>query len=801
MVKLHYLWQYVKLAVSFCRILIYNLVMNPKLSKLVAKSPTGPGVYKFLDEKGTVLYVGKAKSLRKRLQSYVRPSAKHAVKTESMLEAAESVEWALTNSELEALILEDNLIKELQPKYNILFKDDKTFQYIKITVQKDYPEVLTVRRIEKDGAKYFGPKTSGLDVQRIMESVQRIFKLCSQRNITLDPKGTPMHGSKVAVKVGGVSSKRPCLDYHIKRCSGPCVGMVTPGEYGVQIQAAMRFLSGDFKPAIESLKKQMQDFAVSKKFERAAAMRDQIAAIERSAQKQIITDTLLTDRDVVAYVEDLGKNFFVLFQIRGGKLIAQEKFISEGGESPAEVMEAFLTDYYSRAADIPKEVIISIEVENKKVMEDYVSSHTDHKVRLIAPKAGHKDKLIGLAEKNARSFAQQSRARWMADAKGEHALEDLAKALKLSEPPKRIECYDISHLGGTETIGSMVVFKKGEAVKAEYRQFRLRSTAFLNDDYKSLTEVMNRRLNYLPAKLPAEYEIRQARKKDYDFIENICMTESINHHNLDVKQFYVVEKAKKIVGFCRLVALDEKIDDISSLWVDSKERGAKLGYHLLQKVIYSSKHKRVYMDCVRQLKDYYLKFGFEEIHQPPKPLIDKIDRFRKDSCAVKKAQKAHGKVIDVVYFAYQKKKKDLSFTSVPDLIVIDGGKGQLGAAHDVLFSKGLNIPMISLAKKLEEVFVPGRSEPIELPANTEASYLLQRLRDEAHRFAIEANRGSRDKSMTKSALDSIPGLGPKAKKKLLTYFGSVHKIQEASQVQLEQVVGEKLAAGIKTHLV
>ena len=763
--------------------------MNPKLPKLVAKSPLGPGVYKYLDEKGTVLYAGKAKSLRKRLQSYVRPSAKHAVKTRSMLEAADTVEWVETNSELEALILEDNLIKELQPKYNVLFKDDKTFQYIKVTVQKDYPEVITVRRIEKDGAKYFGPKTSGLDVQKIMESVKRIFKLCSYRNITLDPKGTPLPGAKVAVKVSGVTSKRPCLDYHIKRCTGPCIGMVTPEEYGEQIQVAIRFLSGDFKPAIESLKAQMQEFAVTKKFERAAALRDQISAIERSAQKQIITDTLLTDRDVVAYVEDLGKNYFVLFQIRGGKLIAQEKFIAEGGDSPAEIMEAFLTNYYSMAADIPREVIISIEVAETRVMEDYISGQTDHKVKLIAPKAGVKDKLIELAEKNARSFAQQSRVRWMAEAKGEHALEDLAQALKLPAPPNRIECYDISHLGGTETIGSMVVFKKGESATADYRQFRLRSTAFLNDDFKSLTEVMNRRLNYLPAKLPYGYELRKAKKKEADYI--LKKYPEAKDFDFDVKQYYVIEHKKKIVGFCRGHALSDNVYSIGSLWVDDKERGKKLGYHLLRAVIEKSKVSRLYMLCHSNLEEYYLKFGFETLKEPPKEMTELYH----------KIVKVTGDKTVPLFLAYQKKKKDLSFTSVPDLIVIDGGKGQLGAAHDVLFNKGLNIPMISLAKKEEEVFLPGRSEPIDLPKNTEASYLLQRLRDEAHRFAIEANRGSREKKMTKSVLDSVPGLGPKAKKKLLTYFGSVHKIQEASQVQLEQIVGEKLAVTIKQYLV
>ncbi len=774
--------------------------MPKTLSKIIAKAPNKPGIYRFLDDEGKVIYVGKAKNIKKRLQSYVRPSAKLGEKTTKMLESAKSVDWTETNSEVEALILEDNLIKELQPKYNVLLKDSKTFQYIKVTVQKDYPEIITVRKIEKDGAKYFGPKTNGSDVTRLMESVKRIFKICSTKNISIDPKGTPLKGAKVAVKVGGTAAKRPCLDYHIRRCTGPCAGIVTPEEYRNQIDEALKFLSGDYKPAIEALKKQMREFANEKKFERAAALRDQILAIERSKEKQVITDTEMTDRDVIAYIPDLKKNYFVLFQIRGGKLINQEKFISEGGESPVEVMEAFLMDYYGLAADIPKEVIVSIELDENKVMDDYISSQTDHKVKVIYPKAGHKDKLIEFAEKNARSFAQQSRVRWMADErKGEQALEDLKKALKLAEIPKRIECYDISHLGGTETIGSMVVFKKGEPYKPDYRMFRLRATEDQIDDYKSMEEVMRRRLNYLPEQLPESYKIRKAKKKDIEFIEKTAKKEPINDENLTVKQFYVLEKGKKTVGFCRLVSMDDKVDEISSLWIDKKERGKKLGYHLIGKIISASKQKRVYADTMKPLKDYYLKFGFEELRQPPKPLLDKIERVWNDNR--EEFKKIHVKKSDVVYLAYQKKKKDLSFTSRPDLIVIDGGKGQLHAAHQVLFDRGLSdIPIISLAKKEEEVFVPGKSDPIDLPKDSEANYLLQRLRDEAHRFAIEANRSSREKKMVKSGLDAIPGVGPKMKKKLLTYFGSVHKVKEAPQVVLEQVVGEELAKRIKETL-
>jgi len=750
--------------------------MNQNLKSIIAKAPHTPGIYKYFDDKGQLIYVGKAKDLRKRLQSYIRPSAKHGIKNQKLMEAAESVEWVEVNSDMEALILEDNLIKENQPKYNVLLKDSKTFQYIKVTLQKEYPELLTVRRIEKDGAKYFGPKTSGTDVLRLIESAHRIFKLCSQKNISVDPDGEPLEGAKVAVKIGGTAAKRPCLDYHIKRCSGPCAGMVTPEEYGERIHDLLRFLSGDFKPAIEALKAQMMQFAATKKFERAASLRDQIAAIKRSAEKQIITDTLLSDRDVVAYVEDMGKNYFVLFQIRGGRLINQEKFISEGGESPAEVMQSFLRDYYSYAADIPKEIILSIKPSEKTVMQDFISNQTDRKVKLLIPKMGHKDKLITLAEKNARSFAQQSRLRWMMDEKrGEKALKDLAKVLNLKENPKRIECYDISHIGGTETIGSMVVFKKGEPAKKDYRQFRLRSTANKNDDFKSMEEVITRRLNYLPAKLPEGYSLSKLKKAESEsFFKAFPDLNTIPY-----KDFYVLRHKKEGVAHGHVVHHSEKIDEIRHIWVDKNERGHHVGYFILAKLIDSSKQKRLYLMAVPEVEEYYLKFGFERIKKVP----DEVGQ-------------AHERK-DLIPMAYQKKKKDPSFTSWPDLMVIDGGKGQLHSAHDVLFDKGLNIPMISLAKREEEVFIPGQSESIGLPKNSDANYLLQRLRDEAHRFAITANRNSRDKKMVKSALDDIPGVGPKARKKLLTYFGSVHKVKEASQVQLEQVVGEGVAKKIK----
>ncbi|MBI5422390.1 GIY-YIG nuclease family protein, partial [Candidatus Peregrinibacteria bacterium] len=301
--------------------------MQAKLKKLLDKIPHSPGVYKFLNDKQEILYIGKAKDLRKRVANYFRNADDRGIRIQKMLEQADDIAWVETNSEIEALILEDNLIKEVMPRYNVLLRDDKTFQYIKVTVKDDYPEVYTVRRIQKDGARYFGPKTSGSDVARLLESVKRIFRLCPLKNITLDPKGVPLEGSKVAVKVGGVAAKRPCLDYHIRRCLGPCAGIVTPKEYHAIIDQVVEFLEGNHKPAIALLRQQMMEYAMEKKFERAAKLRDQIQAIERNENKQVITDTHIVDRDVIAFVPDLGKNFFNLFQIRGGKLIGQENFI------------------------------------------------------------------------------------------------------------------------------------------------------------------------------------------------------------------------------------------------------------------------------------------------------------------------------------------------------------------------------------------------------------------------------------------------------------------------------------------
>ncbi len=758
--------------------------MQEKLKRILAKIPHSPGVYKFLNDKQEVLYIGKAKDLRKRVANYFRNADDRGTRIQKMLEQADDIAFVVTNSDIEALILEDNLIKESMPKYNVLLRDDKTFQYIKVTVKDDYPEVYTVRRIVKDGARYFGPKTSGSDVVRIMESVKRIFRLCPLKRITLDPKGAPLKDAKVAVKVGGTAAKRPCLDYHINRCIGPCAGMVTPEEYHKVINQVVEFLEGNHKPAIAVLREQMTTYAVDRKFERAAKIRDQIQAIERDDKKQIITDTHIVDRDVIAFVSDLGKSFFNLFQVRAGRLIGQENFVLEGEDEPSEIMETFLRDYYSVAADIPSEILISVPVAEPKLIEDFIGREAPKRVHLIHPGGGQKDQIVMLAEKNARSFADQSRARWQADErKAEKALSELKNVLKLPEEPKRIECYDISHLAGTETVGSMVVFKKGEAAKSDYRQFRLKWTNGQIDDFRSLAEVLRRRLNYLPVQLPEGYKMQKGSVKLLGKI-------MVGLKSDELKGFYVITNGKKVVAHARIMEISEEIPLIVNLWVDEKERGKKLGHLIMKKLIETSKKKRFYLFCHPELENYYLKFGFDLLHQPPSEL-------QKYVVSMKKEKKLD---FDPLFFAVQKKKKDLSFETKPDLIVIDGGKGQLSSACEVLAEKGLNIPIISLAKRLEEVYVPERPLPMNLPANSDGGYLLQRLRDEAHRFAIEYNRSSRENKMVQSALDKIMGIGPKLKKKLLTYYGSVDKIRAASQVELEQVAGEKVAKAIKENL-
>lgn len=373
------------------------------------------------------------------------------------------------------------------------------------------------------------------------------------------------------------------------------------------------------------------------------------------------------------------------------------------------------------------------------------------------------------------------------DKKEEKALGELKSVLKLEKDLKRIECYDISHLSGTEVVGSMAVFKKGLPATSDYRQFRLKTTQGEIDDYKSMAEVLKRRLNYLSDVLLEGYKIRKAKKADAEFFDKLVKKKFINGIDLDIKQFYVIEKTSKkkkiLVAFGRIHPMTEKVHRIADCWVDSKENGKDLKHFIIRKLIESSKMKRLYIVCDVNAEIYYLKLGFETLIKPPDVLSGFV---KKDKTTL--------------FMAYQKKKKDFSFESYPDLIVIDGGKGQLHSAHDVLFEKGLNIPIIALAKRLEEVFVPGKSESLNISSDSEASYLLQRIRDEAHRFAIEFNRSSRDKKMTQSALDKISGVGPKLRKRLLTYFGSVQKIREAPHIVLEQIVGGDIAKRIKESL-
>ncbi|MBI5412560.1 excinuclease ABC subunit UvrC [Candidatus Peregrinibacteria bacterium] len=726
------------------------------LKTKVATVPSKPGIYEYKNKSGDILYIGKAKDLRKRVQSYFRKPKQLSIRTQKMLEHAVDLDWIETRSELEALILEDNLIKEHQPKYNILLRDDKNYQYIRVTTQEDFPRIDTIRRIENDGAKYFGPKTSGLDVRQTLDFIKKVFKIrtCAY-NIKIDPDvhvgaihkspdGTP----RVPVIVTGGDRRPPCLDYHIHRCLGPEIGMVTKGEYGAMVKEVLSFLGGHYKEGLQRIREEMKRYAAEKKFELAGRLRDQMQAIQRMAEKQIITDTDQGDRDIIAYVSEYGKNYFSLFRAREGKLIDREHFASDGGETEGEIMAAFLRDYYSRAADFPKEIIVSVLPEEQGLLEEFIAARRDMaclvpkggKIHILCPQRGKKDHLVALAEKNAQKFAQEIRIRFLEDKKRTiGAIQELQTILGLQKLPERLECYDIAHLGGSETVGSMVVFKKGRPAPSEYRRFRLKTTQGSMDDIASMSEVLRRRLAHLPEPLPEGYKIRKAKKANFPFIEKTCKTEQVNDEGLEVKDFLIIEKKKKIIGFGRLRALDKQVDDVSSVWISPKERGKKLSHFLIKKLISQSKNPRVYLDVTEDLKNHYLVLGFEVILQAPQVLLDKIERARTRAKGFTDKK--------ILYMAYQKKKKDLSFESVPNLIVVDGGKGQLNAALSQTSNLKPQISVISLAKENEEVYVPGKSAPVGIAKDSMAGFLLQRLRDEAHRFANTYHQLLREKKM------------------------------------------------------
>ena len=681
------------------------------IKNILKKLPPDPGAYKMIDEEGRVIYIGKAKNLKKRVNQYFKKGYEHSTRTKKLLEKVHDIEFTAVDSELEANILEHNLIKKLQPKYNVIMKDDKSYVYIKIT-KEDFPRIQIVREVKKDGAKYIGPKTAAHKVKETFKVLKKIFPFrhCNL-DITLEEKTNNVQISKNTIKY-------PCLDYYIKTCAAPCIAKCTKEEYAKIIKNVEDFLYGKADGVVENLEEQMKELAKNKDYEKAGKIRDKIKKVKDILERQKVQDNGQKDKDIINYIITQEKAYFNLFQIRGGKLIGQENFIlkakgSEESTEEKEILEVFIEKYYKMTNDTPKEILIPHEIEENTL-----------NLKLSIPKKGDKNKLLKMSLNNARIFADRNRASWQEDGKhNEDATKELQEILKIREPLKRIECYDISHLGGTDTVGSMVVFEKGTPKNKMYRKFKIKTVENKPDDYKSLEEVLYRRLQKISLEFQhKDLQFKKARKKDAKFIEKNC---SIKLPIKD-KQFYIVEKNKKPIGSIAIIEHSKKVAEFTNLFLLKKEREKKIGYKILKEAIKKTKSKRIYGLCKPELLEYYLLFGFEEIKKLPEE-IKKKSKFK--------------------YIAYDKNKhkEDESFCKIPDLIVIDGGRGQLGAAEKILLQQNLKIPYVSLAKKLEEIFLPGKKDPLILDKTSNALKLLQRARDEAHRFAISYNKNLRSK--------------------------------------------------------
>jgi len=687
-----------------------------KIKKLISQTPNKPGVYKMYDQNEKIIYVGKAKDLKKRLRQYFQKNYQHSNLTRKLLEKLAKIDFIQVDSELEATILESTQIKQLKPKYNVIMKDDKSFVYIKIT-KEDFPRIQIVRDIKKDGAKYIGPKTAAHKVKDTLKMLKKLFPF---RHCGLDIDFLGVGESKHKVKVTRKVIKYPCLDYYIKRCVAPCIGKSTPEEYQKIIKNVENFLEGKEGDIFKELESQMRELAQDKKFEKAAKLRDKIQKIRDILEKQKVSDPRQSDKDVINYCIIQSRAFFNLFQIRGGKLVGQENFILSANafaedDQNEEILDAFIKQYYALTSDFPKEIVVPHPTSEQNVLEALLSKESNHKISIHIPQKGTKNKLLTMSLKNAKIYADRSRPSWKKESNVTiEATKRLGKILKLPKEPNRIECYDISHLAGTETVGSMVVFEKGAPKKAHYRKFKLRTLDNKINDYKSMEEVLKRRFTKIAEKVQKrDYKVKKTSKEE------------------DGYRFFELKKDKLTAGTLAIKEYSDRVAQLNSLEIKKKFRGEKLGYKLIRGVMAKTKSKRIYIICKKELKDYYQILGFEEVKKVPKEL-EKMDK--KKICMV---------------FERFKLKKDPSFSKIPDLVVIDGGKGQLSTAKKVLDDLKIEIPIISLAKRLEEIFIPNEEVSLILEKNNPALNLLQRTRDEAHRFAITFNKDLRSKKIRK----------------------------------------------------
>ncbi len=646
--------------------------------------PKKPGVYQFLNANDQIIYIGKAKNLKNRVQSYFQNQAQQDLKTQNLLKHIADIRYTEVDSELEAILLESHLIKKHMPKYNVLLKDDKYFVYLKITGQEDFPKFYLTRKLANDKATYIGPKTSSKDIKKLFKSIENLlsYENCQFNLISLK---TP--------KISTSQSKQSlCLIKNIDASHSPCISELSKEKYQGLIKEIIQHFQGNSHKLLKSLEKSMQKHAQAHQFEKASKIRDKIFSIQKILSKQNINSAKPNENLDVFGISHYSKLVFVvIFQIRLGKIINQIQFSLQNPleNTPADILDEILSQYYQNTQDFPKEILIPHALNNKPIQESLLTKQAGHVIKIKHPKTGRKAQLINLAHKNAESYLQQKQVKWLKADAQKDTLVKIQTLLKLKTPPKRIECYDISHLAGQDTSASMVVFQNGIPSKKDYRHFKIKTLAEKQiNDYQSIYETLQRRLKYIanPQKgLRTQY-------KDQKFTISLQKELLAEIKCLELtKDNYLIKNIK---------ILSEKI----------------IPEHALKKLIDKLKPNKIYMQT---LNPAALHVGFQKIK--------------------------HAKYKSAYY--KHKTHSDLSFNANPDLIVIDGGKGQLSAAKKALDHYQLKIPIISLSKRLETIHLSS-NKTLQLAKNNQALNLIQQLRDEAHRFAISHNRKARIKKLT-----------------------------------------------------
>ncbi|WP_404370161.1 excinuclease ABC subunit UvrC [Kytococcus sedentarius] len=619
--------------------------------------PTSPGVYRFRDAHGRVIYVGKAKSLRSRLSSYFQNPAQLHPRTRQMVNTGASVEWTVVNTEVEALQLEYAWIKEFDPRFNVKYRDDKSYPYLAVTWAEEVPRAMVMRRAKRKGNRYYGPFAQAWAIRETLDLATRVF---------------PIRTCSKGVYNRAAAAGRPCLLGYIDKCSAPCVGAVTPEQHREIVNDFCRFMSGDTAGLLRDLRGRMEQAAADLDFENAARLRDDLGALEKVLEKSAVVFNETVDADLFGIADDELEAAVQVFHVRGGRIRGQRGWVVDKEDHPtAEAIEHLLRQFYGTGdEEIPREVLVSTDPTDHEVLTEWLSSMRGSQVTIRTPERGDKATLLRTVIRNAEeSLARHKMSRAGDLTARSAALAELEEALGLAEAPLRIECYDISHTQGENSVGSMVVFEDGLPRKSEYRRFIVREPA---DDTRAMAEVLTRRFRHGTS--------------------------------------------------------SPEGDDLS----DGPRQGAS----------------------------------------------DEAG----DSTSPRPAKR----------FAYP-----------PQLIVVDGGLPQVNSARAALDAAGAeDIAVVGLAKRLEEVWVPGDDFPLVLPRSSDALFLLQRLRDEAHRFAITFHRQRRSKAMTASELDTVPGLGPARRRALLEAFGTVRAIRAATPEELAAVpgIGPGLARTVQEHL-